>query len=89
MPFYTRKPVVVLPDLDQESDAEKGQQLEDSLDRHVDDVLKRPSKFKRTMQGVWSFLKTRAYCSSVASFCDLKFCLSISALGVRFSLLRQ
>lgn len=33
--------------------------FEDSLDRHVDDVLKRPSKLRRTLMGVWSFLKTR------------------------------
>jgi hypothetical protein len=32
---------------------------ENMLDRHVDDVLKRPSKLRRTMKGVWTFLKTR------------------------------
>ena len=57
-----------LPLLGQENDIEKEQRLEDSLDRHVNDVLKRPSKFKRTMQGVWSFLKTRAYRLAYTSF---------------------
>ncbi|KII95087.1 hypothetical protein PLICRDRAFT_33917 [Plicaturopsis crispa FD-325 SS-3] len=63
--FYSRKPVVMLssPDRgpDHPLDPEKGRatdQFDDSLDRHVDDILKRPSKFRRTMQGVWSFLKT-------------------------------
>lgn len=61
--FYSRKPVVYLSSRDDnEGDVETGQsqkrQYEDSVDRHVDDVLKRPSKFRRTMQGVWSFLKT-------------------------------
>jgi hypothetical protein len=31
---------------------------DDALDRHVEDVLARPSKLKRTLRGVWSFLKT-------------------------------
>jgi hypothetical protein len=60
--FYSRKPVMILPSAPREPmDLEKGRppkEYEDSLDRHVGDVLKRPSKFKRTMQGVWSFLKT-------------------------------
>jgi len=33
--------------------------LEDSLDRHVEDVMKRRAMIKRTLKGVWSFLKTR------------------------------
>jgi hypothetical protein len=41
-------------------DIEKhGEQFEDALDRHVDDVLKSPSKWRRMLMGVWSFLKTR------------------------------
>lgn len=32
---------------------------DDALDRHVEDILARPSKLKRTLRGVWSFLKTR------------------------------
>ena len=44
--WYSRKPVVVLSDTPEE-DREKGERVyEDSLDRHVNDVLKRPSKFK-------------------------------------------
>jgi hypothetical protein len=53
------------------SDSEKGDladgesgKHEDALDRHVEDVLARPSKFKRTLRGVWSFLKTRMSSSS-------------------------
>ncbi|KAF9055465.1 hypothetical protein BDZ89DRAFT_937908 [Hymenopellis radicata] len=58
--WYSRKPVVVLADApDDPQDKEKGERVyEDSLDRHVNDVLKRPSKIKRTLRGVWSFLKT-------------------------------
>ncbi|KAJ3512536.1 hypothetical protein NLJ89_g3460 [Agrocybe chaxingu] len=57
--WYSRRPVVVLPTVPLRSDdGEDGEQFEDSLDRHVDDVLKRPSKVRRTLMGVWSFLKT-------------------------------
>jgi len=61
--WYSRKPVVVLSSLqtvggDEEQGDRPGKEYEDSLDRHVEDILKRPSKFKRTMKGVWSFLKT-------------------------------
>jgi len=58
--FYSRKPVVVLPSLgaDSPEGIEEGKKYADDLDRHVDDVLKRTSKFRRTMRGVWSFLKT-------------------------------
>jgi hypothetical protein len=62
--FYSRKPILVLPDVEPEKDAEGRLQHEDPLDRYVDDVLKRPSRFKRTMQGIWSFLKTRV-CASL------------------------
>ncbi|KAF8165252.1 hypothetical protein B0H34DRAFT_688456 [Crassisporium funariophilum] len=57
--WYSRKPVVVLPSARRRiRDNEEPEELEDSLDRHVDDVLKRPSKARRTLMGVWSFLKT-------------------------------
>lgn len=64
MSWYSRKPVLILsslsiPEGDQSQRERGGSQFDDDLDRHVDDVLKRPSKFKRTMKGVWSFLKTR------------------------------
>lgn len=68
--WYSRKPVFILtspptPKLDAEVGDHKddGKRFEDSLDRHVDDVLRRPSKFRRTMKGVWSFLKTRTVAS--------------------------
>ncbi|GLB33910.1 putative RNA pol II promoter Fmp27 protein [Lyophyllum shimeji] len=63
--WLSRKPVLVLtgppPSTaveDRELGGHREKYLQDSLDRHVDDVLRRPSKFRRTMQGVWSFLKT-------------------------------
>ncbi|TFK43438.1 hypothetical protein BDQ12DRAFT_180030 [Crucibulum laeve] len=61
--WYSRKPVIMLPSLPRHAhhadDKEAStQDFEDSLDRHVDDILKRPSKIRRTLQGVWSFLKT-------------------------------
>ena len=46
--------------LPKRKDAEEApDQFDDVLDRHVDDVLKRPSKLKRSMMGVGSFLRTR------------------------------
>ncbi|KAI0750742.1 golgi-body localization protein domain-containing protein [Daedaleopsis nitida] len=62
--FYSRKPVVVLPRLRKKQrragDTEKGQECahEDALDQHVEDVLRKRDKFRRVMQGVWSFVKT-------------------------------
>ncbi|KAI0650754.1 hypothetical protein C8Q79DRAFT_1006990 [Trametes meyenii] len=67
--FYSRKPVVVLPRLRKkkkrkQSDLEKGAhheeetEYEDALDQHVEDVLRKRDKFRRVMQGVWSFVKT-------------------------------
>ena len=67
--FYSRKPVVVLPQptkktkkqVDAEKSPETGQEniSEDALDQHVQDVLSKRAKFRRIMAGVWSFLKTR------------------------------
>lgn len=56
--WYSRKPVIALPSTPK-CQSEGGEPFEDLLDRHVDDVLKRPSKIRRTLLGVWSFLKTR------------------------------
>ncbi|KAJ7180203.1 hypothetical protein C8R43DRAFT_392654 [Mycena crocata] len=60
--WLVRKPVVTLssPSKVVISDLEQrpGSDYEDSLDRHVEDVLNKPSKFRRTMKGVWAFLKT-------------------------------
>ena len=58
--LYSRKPIVVLPTAPAlPEDVEKGEIFDHSLDRHVNDVLKHPSKIRRTMMGIWSFLKTR------------------------------
>ncbi|KAG6821618.1 hypothetical protein H0H93_000127 [Arthromyces matolae] len=66
--WYSRKPVVIINDplpTSAQATAELGGQpekrLQDSLDRHVDDVLRNPSRIKRTLLGVWSFLKTRTH----------------------------
>jgi hypothetical protein len=68
--FYSRKPTVVLLDPGRMPDLEGDSTFEDPLDRHVDMILKTPAKFRRTMQGVWSFLKTRKYhCSTVLFSC--------------------
>lgn len=73
--LYSRKPVVHLTSPTKQNlvdSAEKGEgasgdgeRHEDALDRHVEDVLARPSKFRRTLKGVWSFLKTRELYSSL------------------------
>lgn len=70
--FYSRKPVVVLPRRrrrkSRTNNAEKGRAEdadddEDNLDRHVEDVLRKRDRFRRVMQGVWSFVKTRMWFS--------------------------
>jgi hypothetical protein len=90
MSFYSRKPVVFLsaPPRQGPTDTEKGDlpeaesgKHEDALDRHVEDVLARPSKFRRTIRGVWSFLKTRMLSNSLSKSLNLPSLLS-SALGV-------
>jgi hypothetical protein len=50
-------PPSVISDI--EAEERRTSRFENSLDQHVDDVLRRPSKFRRTIKGVWSFLKTR------------------------------
>ncbi|KAJ4478229.1 hypothetical protein J3R30DRAFT_2878497 [Lentinula aciculospora] len=63
--FYLRRPVVALsppppPSIESARAAEEQGRpvLEDSLDRHVDDVMRRRDKIRRSLKGVWSFLKT-------------------------------
>ena len=75
--FYSRKPVVVLPKLRKRrktaEDPEKAgiskdeHAGEDALDQHVEDVLRKRDKFRRVMQGVWSFVKTREFESSFSA----------------------
>lgn len=52
-------PIPSADPIDAEAGIAKDPHYEHTLDRHVDDVLRRPSKLRRTMKGVWSFLKTR------------------------------
>ncbi|KAG1768118.1 hypothetical protein EDD22DRAFT_257356 [Suillus occidentalis] len=65
--FYSRKPVIALfypsgrqgQGIASAGHAQFGfDDMDESLDRHVEDVLTGRSKVKRTLQGVWSFLKT-------------------------------
>ncbi|KAG1783240.1 hypothetical protein EV702DRAFT_1060773 [Suillus placidus] len=65
--FYSRKPAMALfypggrqgRDLESTGHAQfEFDGMDESLDRHVEDVLTGRSKVKRTLQGVWSFLKT-------------------------------
>jgi hypothetical protein len=51
--IYSRRPTVSLP----KPPDEKGGQ--DELGDHVEDLLHRRAVIKRTLRGVWSFLKTR------------------------------
>jgi hypothetical protein len=87
MALYSRKPVVFLssPARQELTDVEKGKgasaKHEDALDRHVEDLLARPSKIKRTLRGVWSFLKTRMSRSSLLMSSNLTS-FSPSAMGV-------
>ena len=72
------------PDPDFEDDQEKKvEKFKDDLDRHVDDVLKRPSKFRRTMRGVWAFLKTRKWFTLYHAFVN-HFVVMMLAMGVCF-----
>lgn len=60
--IYHRKPVIHLSKPGRKSTLEIGKgekELENALDRHVEDVLANPSKFRRTVAGLFSFLKTR------------------------------
>lgn len=71
MTFYSRKPVIVLPQqkrtrsastaTKESAGAVEPETHEDNLDRHVEDCLNKPDTFRRVMRGVWSFLKTRTY----------------------------
>ncbi len=98
MSFYSRKPVVVLPRLrkkkrSKQSDPEKGaaqednQEYEDALDQHVEDVLRKRDKFRRIMQGVWAFTKTREYYHQTLQKLDSPS--SDTALGVSLFILRS
>lgn len=81
--FYSRKPAIVLsyPKRQRGRDIETGQthsefdDMDDLLDRHVESVLTRRDKVKRTLRGVWSFLRTRqCNCTHVHSdICSLPF----------------
>ncbi|KAF5363338.1 hypothetical protein D9756_000467 [Leucocoprinus leucothites] len=56
-PFYNRKPTIVLP-VRSQNGTEGYSIYPDALDRHVDDVIKRPFPIRRTLLGIWAFLKT-------------------------------
>ncbi|KIY67942.1 hypothetical protein CYLTODRAFT_422066 [Cylindrobasidium torrendii FP15055 ss-10] len=70
MSWYKRKPVLVLPDPPKGQDEERDGKLDDALDRHVNDVLQRPSKVRRSLMGLWSFLKTpMGVLTAIYGFC--------------------
>jgi hypothetical protein len=49
-----------------DSGKERGsQEHEDDLDRHVQEVLGHREKLRRTLKGVWSFVKTRMFVSEI------------------------
>ncbi|TFK55975.1 hypothetical protein OE88DRAFT_1804760 [Heliocybe sulcata] len=62
LPLFPRKPVVSLPASPARTtdDVEKPPQdsHRNDLDYHVEDVLSKRQLFKRTMKGVWAFVKT-------------------------------
>ncbi|KAF7331890.1 hypothetical protein MKEN_00069300 [Mycena kentingensis (nom. inval.)] len=56
--WYSLKPTVTIAAPPETASDDLKREYEDELDRHVEDVLKRPSKIRRTLKGVWAFLKT-------------------------------
>ncbi|KZT20404.1 hypothetical protein NEOLEDRAFT_1140860 [Neolentinus lepideus HHB14362 ss-1] len=71
LPLFPRKPVVSLPERGIE-DVEKSPHnvQKDDLDHHVEDVITKHQLFKRTMKGVWAFVKTPAgFIAAVYGFC--------------------
>ncbi|KAF8663414.1 hypothetical protein AX16_000986 [Volvariella volvacea WC 439] len=60
-PFQSlsRKPTLVLSPLpNDQGDGRSSIYNENTLDRHVEDILSRPSKFRRTLLGILSFIQT-------------------------------
>ncbi|KAI5124945.1 hypothetical protein M0805_007372 [Coniferiporia weirii] len=68
---YSRKPVVFLPRVPvSEYDTGKTLVHEDDLDRHVEGVLAKRAVIRRTMQGVWAFVKTpMGVIAAIYGFC--------------------
>ncbi|KAG6831128.1 hypothetical protein H0H92_012553 [Tricholoma furcatifolium] len=63
--WYSRKPVVQLsrpPSRISELGGQSLKPLEDTLDRHVDDVLQRPSKLRRTMMAMGVIVAIYGFC---------------------------
>lgn len=60
MEIYSRRPVIHLP-ISTTDDTEKHETGDgfDELDRHVKQVLRKRDRLKRTVLGLWAFLKTR------------------------------
>ena len=77
---FSRKPVIVLSGPSRQDKESK--QFEDALDRHVDDVLQRPSRVRRTLMGVWSFLKTRTHVHRLDPSELVSDCFPFLAMGV-------
>ncbi|EPQ59465.1 hypothetical protein GLOTRDRAFT_70926 [Gloeophyllum trabeum ATCC 11539] len=60
--LYSRKPIVSLPQSPalgaEDVEKSRGASHMDDLDHHVESVLSKRQVFKRTMKGVWAFVKT-------------------------------
>lgn len=77
---YSRKPVIFLPRIPISEDNKESQSMhEDDLDRHVEEVLSRRAKIRRTLQGVWAFLKTR---ECLSGHCHVNSSDKLVAMGV-------
>jgi hypothetical protein len=61
LPLDLRRPAVALPEAPSPQNQDARSLHDDALDRHIEDVLDRKQKIKRTLQGVWAFVKTRVY----------------------------
>lgn len=60
LPLDLRRPAVFLPEAPRIIPGEDARSVhEDDLDRHVEDVLTRRQQVRRTLQGIWAFVKTR------------------------------
>ena len=56
--FYSRKPVITLPARMMHPTDKEQNGSTDVLDMHVEELLSRKQKIRRSLQGLWAFLKT-------------------------------
>jgi hypothetical protein len=58
-PIISVKPSITIPDPFSDDQAERISIHDDHLDQHVEDILGKRQRLKRTLQGIGAFLKTR------------------------------